>query len=130
MPGIFSEIQNTEIKVLIVDDEPNMAKAIQRILKSAGFNTRIAKSGIEAGIWLHYFSPDIMTLDIKMPDINGQQVLNYVRDLTQANSLKVIVVTGTSEQEINAMNLTGAVDIVYKPFRNKVLLEKVSNVSR
>jgi len=66
------------IKVLIVDDEPNMAKAIERTLSSAGFETYVASNGFEAGVCISEVVPDVMTLDMQMPEMDGAQVLEII----------------------------------------------------
>ncbi len=114
-----------EFKVLIVDDEPNMATAIQRTLRAAGFGTRVANSGLEAGIFLHYSVPDVITLDLRMPEMDGGKVLGYMKDVNEYVHVKVLVVTGMSDQDLQSMDLTGADGVLRKPFENNELVEKV-----
>ena len=67
------------INILIVEDQMEMSRAIERVLKRAGFETQIAGNGFIAGSMLHSFKPAIMTLDIKMPGLSGYEVLRYTR---------------------------------------------------
>ncbi len=114
-----------EFKVLIVDDEPNMAAAIQRTLRAAGFGTRVANSGLEAGIFLHYSAPDVMTLDLRMPEFGGQTVLKYMREVTEYAPIKVLIITGLPDQDLQSLDLTGAAGLLRKPFENDELVGKV-----
>lgn len=124
-----AKIRNDPIKVLIVDDEPNMANAINRTLKAAGFNTCVAKSGLEAGVWLHYFAPDVMTLDLQMPGISGREVLSFIGGLDDFANLKIVIVTGMSGQEVQSLNLAGVDGVLHKPFDNEELVRQVRELA-
>jgi len=113
-------------RVLIVDDEPNMARAIQRTLKAAGFDTIVATSGLEAGIYLHYSAPDVITLDMRMPDVDGRELLNFMRGLDDYANVKILVVTGMSDQDLLLLDLGNVDGVLQKPFDNDELVEKVT----
>jgi two-component system response regulator VicR len=113
------------IKILIVDDEVNVAKAIQRILDGAGFETYIATSGFEAGVWLGHIVPNIMTLDLNMPDLNGREIIAFIRKIPELSKTKILMVSGCSDQDLAETIQEGADDTLQKPFDNNTLIEKI-----
>ena len=115
-------------KVLIVEDLPEMAKAIERVLKRAGFDTKIAKNGFEAGDLLRSFQPALMTLDIKMPGLSGLEILKYTKSQTDFADLKIIVISAQEKQQLEEAVNCGADLALQKPFDNKVLVEAVSGL--
>ena len=72
IPAVFQEKNK---RVLIVDDDDAMAKAIRRVLKRKGYETLIAPDGFSAGAMLGTFIPHVVTLDLSMPGISGREVL-------------------------------------------------------
>lgn len=109
-------------RVLLVEDEPAMALAIKRVFARAGFETAIANDGFLAGSLLHTFKPHLMTLDIRMPGIDGFGVLRFLRETQLATPLKVLVVSGYSEEQLEQALALGAHGALGKPFDNQELL--------
>lgn len=125
---IPEELQKHSRRVLIVDDDASMAKSIQRVLRRAGFETEIAQDGFRAGILFETFTPNMMTLDLKMPGLAGLDVLEFVRNTEQLQNIKILVVSALSQKELEKALEAGADDILEKPFKNADLLEKVRNL--
>jgi len=123
---IPEELQRTTRKVLIVEDDDRMAKAIQRALVRAGFETEIAADGFKAGTLVTSFSPAVMTLDLKMPGLGGLEVLKTVRQDPALTTLKVLVVSAMPREELDEALAAGADDVLEKPFANKDLVQKVA----
>jgi len=109
-------------RVLVVDDEPAMALAIKRVFTRAGFETAIANDGFLAGSLLYTFKPHLMTLDILMPGIDGFAVLRLLREAQLPTPLKVLVVSGDSEEHLQQALALGAHGALCKPFDNEELL--------
>ena len=109
---IPEELQKASRRVLIVEDDEKMAKSIQRSLKRAGFDTRIAADGFEAGTLANTFEPAVMTLDLKMPGIGGLEVLKSIRANEALSDIKVLVVSAMSKKELNEAAEAGADDVV------------------
>ncbi len=122
------ELQPKNKKVLIVEDLPEMAKAIERLLKRAGFETKIAHNGFEAGELLRRFHPALMTLDIRMPGLSGFDVLKYTKSQDDFKFLKIIVVSAQDEQQLKEAVDCGADLAIQKPFDNAKLLAAVSEL--
>jgi two-component system response regulator VicR len=113
-------------RILIVDDDKPMAKSIQRILRAAGFETHLAYNGFEAGDALRSFLPELMTLDLSMPGLDGMEVLRYVRKEPDFSTLKILVISALPD--IDKALAAGADDILAKPFERQVLLEKIDTL--
>jgi excisionase family DNA binding protein len=122
---IPEEFLDRSRRVLIVEDDPAMAAAIQRTLRRAGFETRIASDGFRAGTLLGTFLPGVMTLDLRMPGIPGLDVLKFVRLAERLKDIRILVVSAMPRKELDEALAAGADDVLEKPFRNPDLLEKV-----
>ena len=115
-------------RILVVDDDVPMAKAISRVLKQAGYKTDIAGNGFIAGSMMQKFVPSVITLDLKMPGLNGFDVLEYVRNEPTLSNTKILVVSAQPEIELKQAIKMGADDSLAKPFDNKELLAKVAQL--
>jgi two-component system response regulator VicR len=120
---IPQEFQEFTRRILIVDDDKAMANSIRRILKSAGYETKLAHNGFEAGDALRSFVPQLMTLDLAMPGLDGMDVLRYVRSIPSLSSLKILVISALPDLE-KALD-EGADDMLTKPFEREELLNKI-----
>ena len=103
------------INVMVVDDEESVREGSQRILKRMGFEVRVAKRGDEGLEILEKARPAIVLLDLKMPGMDGMEVLERIKAVDP--EIQVIVITGyaTVETAIQAMK-QGAYDFIPKPF--------------
>jgi excisionase family DNA binding protein len=115
-------------RILIVDDDASMARAIQRVLRLAGYETLIATDGFQAGSLLHSFSPALMTLDLQMPGLDGFGVLRFLRESAPRPALRVLVISGESEQRLREARELGADETLVKPFINDQLLATVQGL--
>lgn len=114
--------------ILIVDDEPAVAHAIQRVLRGAGYNTVIALDGFEAGSELVRHKPQLMTLDLNMPGINGFEVIRQVRNKDDISNTKILVISSLEEPSLKDSLEKGADACLSKPFANAELLRKVKQL--
>jgi len=111
--------------VYVIDDDASVRKALERLLRSAGYDAVVFASAIE---FLDFTCPDIpgcLVLDIKMPQLNGLQLQDR---LAQRNIyLPIIFITGhgTVPDSVKAFK-AGAIDFLQKPFKDKEFLETVS----
>lgn len=115
-------------RALIADDEPNMAKAIARVLNGAGFETMIAGDGFVAGSLLQSFKPGLLTLDLRMPNLDGFGVLDYLHRSPPPFSLKVLVISAEASERLAAARAHGADEVLAKPFANEELLAAVERL--
>ncbi|OHC66452.1 MAG: response regulator [Rhodocyclales bacterium RIFCSPLOWO2_02_FULL_63_24] len=114
-------------RILIVEDEPDMARAMSRVLKRAGFETASAGDGFQAGLMLHSYQPGLMTLDLRMPGVDGFAVLRSLREKPLPFSCKVLVVSADTARLDQARAL-GADGVLAKPFANAELLSAVRSL--
>lgn len=113
-------------RVLVVDDDAAMANSIARTLRAAGFETRTAPDGFRAGDALRSFLPAAMTLDLKMPGLDGFQVLEHVRGDPELARIKVLVVSSLPETRLQAAVAAGADGALAKPFDGADLVARVN----
>ncbi|UTA48615.1 response regulator [Simiduia sp. 21SJ11W-1] len=122
------ELVGANNRVLIIEDQPEMAAAIRRTLKRAGYEVEVAKDGFIAGTLLMRHNPALVTLDLKMPGMDGYQVLNFIREQEDHSQVKVLVISAETREGLNRAMTAGADDILPKPFDNSELLTKVAEL--
>lgn len=114
--------------VLIVDDEPQVARAIKRVLKTAGYDTSMASDGFRAGSKLVRERPRLMTLDLSMPGLDGFEVIRFVRETEDISATKILVISALEEEQLKRSVACGADRYLQKPFSNAALLAAVANL--
>jgi len=115
--------------VLAVDDDPVMCKLLRMILEPKGFEVLEALSGVKGLMVTKRELPDVVLLDIMMPDIDGFDVCRELKLDPKTKDIPIIFVTAMSGQEHldRGMSL-GAQGYITKPFRPEVLIEKLYEV--
>ena len=124
----MSELKMQNQKILVVDDEERMARFIRLNLEHDGFQVIEAYRGQEAMDKLRTTLPDLILLDIMMPDIDGFEVLKMIREVS---SVPVIMLTAKGEEDDKVKGLElGADDYITKPFSPRELVSRVKAVLR
>ena len=115
-------------KVLIVEDEKSIAHFISTILSSNGYDPLLARTGTEAMTMISSHCPDLVILDLGLPDMDGIEIL---RSLREWSSLPVVVVSARSHErdKVEALDL-GADDYLTKPFMTRELLARIRALLR
>lgn len=115
-------------KILIVDDDENICEVIKMYVESSGYDTRVCHNGREAEeIFLEY-KPDLVLLDIMLPNIDGVDVLKWIR---KEYETPVIMLTAKGETFDKVLGLElGADDYIVKPFEPKEMLARMKAVLR
>lgn len=112
--------------ILVVDDDVDLSGIIRLILTSAGFDTHVANSGQEALDWLTGNRPDLVLLDLMMPDINGFTILRKMRANEPTKQLPVVVLTAKADQETrDETRSMGADEFLTKPINANSLIDHV-----
>lgn len=124
-----AELQQVSQKALIVDDDVAMASAIARVFKRMGWQVEQAHDGFEAGMLLASFEPNIMTLDLKMPFMNGFNVLAVSRQKFKHQNLKILVISAQGQRELDKALAKGADAILEKPFENETLKQLINQLT-
>jgi DNA-binding NtrC family response regulator len=115
---------NVQIRVLIADDEVEFIATLGARLKLRGFETTTVSSGIAALEAIEQDPPDVLILDLKMPDLNGLEVLAKVKEDFPA--IEVIMLTGHGSFEAGKEGMEqGAFDYIMKPVDLNQLIGKI-----
>jgi DNA-binding response OmpR family regulator len=124
----MQEKSSRKYRILVVDDERRMVGFIRLNLEQDGFQVIEAYNGTEALDRLRDSLPDLILLDVMMPDINGFEVLRTIREVSQ---VPVIMLTAKGEEDdvVKGLEL-GADDYVTKPFSPRELVSRVKAVLR
>jgi excisionase family DNA binding protein len=115
-------------RVLVVEDDEPMAESIARLLRANGYEVRVALDGFQAGDALRAFLPAVMTLDLRMPGIDGFQVLDYVRQDPELARLKILVLSSLPEERLRQAVAAGADDALAKPFEAAELVRRIETL--
>ena len=120
-------LESGKRKVLIVDDDVELVELLKYVFDRDGrFETRTVNNGFDAGMQVKEFRPDVMVLDVMLPDINGKEVCQRVRSDKILDAVKIICISGMVEQDkISELIDAGADDFMNKPFTVDSLLERV-----
>lgn len=115
---------SNQARILVIDDDENITKVVAAILRDKGYSVDIAGSGNEAIKKTQKNHYDLMLIDIRLPDIDGTELLTKIRDTTP--KIRKIIVTGypTLNNAVTAVN-KGADAYVMKPFDVEKMLETV-----
>ena len=112
------------INVLVVDDETDLLKFIQRRLSRRNMEVQVASSGREALLLLAETPVDVVVLDVKMPEMNGIETLKEIRK--RYSEVEVIMLTGHGSMQSGIEGIShGAYDYMLKPFSIDDLLERI-----
>jgi len=117
---------SSDKKILAVDDENDVLLIIKTALISEGFEVRTASSGTDALAQTQDFTPDLIILDMMMPEMSGFDVLTQMRELPALKQTPVIFLTGVSDKDKirDAIN-AGVTYYIIKPFEFHDLISKV-----
>ncbi|QCK13487.1 response regulator transcription factor [Mangrovivirga cuniculi] len=119
----------TDKKILIVDDEPDVVELLSYNFNSAGYQVQEATNGKEAIDIAKNFNPDLIILDIMMPDIDGVETCRQIRNIPKFKETFVFFLTARSEEysEVAAFDVGGD-DYIIKPIKPRALLKKVESL--
>ena len=112
--------------MLIVDDDVELVELLVDVFERDGrFDIRTANNGFDAGMLVKEFRPDLVVLDVMLPDINGKEVCQRVRSDDTLEAVKIICISGMVEQDkIAELRESGANDFMHKPFAVEKLLDR------
>ena len=103
-------------KVLIVEDEENERTGLAELVSAWGYRAETARDGAEGLEKVTNWSPSIVVTDLKMPRINGFEVLEWIRQQPSLNALRVVVLTASDEmRDVNRAYQLGANSFLVKP---------------
>jgi two-component system response regulator PilR (NtrC family) len=109
-------MEERKSKILVIEDEKNMREILKILLEGEGYEVSIAKDGTEGLAWLNRDIFDLIITDIKMPGVDGFQILKKAQEVSPETLVMMITAFGTTESAIEAMKF-GAYDYIHKPFK-------------
>jgi excisionase family DNA binding protein len=120
-------LESGKRKVLVVDDDEELVELITDVLESDGrFEVRIANNGFDAGMMVKEYRPDLIVLDVMLPDINGKEVCQRVRSDESLDGVRIICISGMVEDDkIDELKQAGADDFLHKPFEVEQLINRM-----
>lgn len=119
---------NDKKKILIVDDDKDIVKIVTTMLEGRGWDVNAAYNGHEALDVVNQSRPDIILLDIMMPEMNGIEVLKRIKKIDAGTRIVMITAFGDVESYLDSMEL-GAYEYINKPFETDELLEMIEKIS-
>lgn len=114
--------------ILLVDDETSIQKAVQPLLRSRGYDVQVARTAREAMDSFTRYKPDLVILDLGLPDADGLEVCRWIRGRSEA-PIVVLSARGAERDKVKALD-EGADDFVTKPFGPEELLARVRSALR
>lgn len=120
-------LESGKREILLVDDDTDLVDVLYSALREDGrFEVRVANNGFDAGMMVKEFRPDLIVLDVMLPDINGREVCQRVRNDSQLEEVKIICISGMVEADkIDELKESGADDFLQKPFETDELIDRV-----
>jgi len=114
-------------KVLLVDDDVELVEVMTKFLEEDGrFEVKIATTGFDAGMLVKEYRPDMLVLDVMLPDINGKEVCQRVRADSTMEEVRILCISGMIEDDkIQDLRLAGADDFMHKPFDAEQLIDRM-----
>ena len=114
------------VKILLIEDHPATAEAMVTILKMKGIETEVAFEGITGLQKAVSGNPDLILLDVMMPELNGIEVLKRLKADSKTSNIPVVIASvKATEEDIKLGKESGAVDYITKPFAPDILLETI-----
>lgn len=116
----------SECKIMIVDDDPVVIRLVGSILKTAGYSITSARDGLEALVKIKAEKPDLVILDIMMPEINGYDVCYQLRFNADYERVPILLLTAREKELEDNVALRANIEYLLKPADPELLLDKVS----
>jgi len=118
-------------RILVVDDEKDIAELLELNLTRQGYDVATAADGRSGLAWIKDWSPDLVVLDVMMPELSGTEVASRVRSDPATAGIPILMLTAKGEEIDEVVGLTvGADDYVTKPFSVKVLMARIEALLR
>jgi excisionase family DNA binding protein len=123
-------LESGKRKLLLVDDDRDLVDLLLKFFQEDGrFEVRTASNGFEAGMMVKEYRPDIILLDVMLPDINGKEVCHRVRADASLEEVRILCMSGLIEEEkVQELRLAGADDFLHKPFEFEELMDRMCSL--
>ena len=121
-------IGTTLKKILVVDDDRAITTLLQGLLTSNGYEVIVAYDGLDGMVQVKKVIPDLIILDIMMPEINGYDVCRDLKFDAKYKHITIILLTSRDRELDPRIGQLMGIDYMHKPIDSKLLLEKVQKV--
>jgi len=123
-------LESGKRKVLLVDDDVELVELMTKVLEEDGrFEVRVATTGFDAGMMVKEYRPDMIVLDVMLPDINGKEVCHRVRADSTLEDVRILCISGMIEEDkVQDLKLSGADDFLPKPFEIEDLIDRMCSM--
>jgi excisionase family DNA binding protein len=123
-------LESGKRKVLLVDDDVELVELMTKVLEEDGrFEVRVATTGFDAGMMVKEYRPDLIVLDVMLPDINGKEVCHRVRADSTLEDVRILCISGMIEEDkVQDLKLSGADDFLPKPFEIDDLIDRMCSM--
>ena len=115
-------------KVLVVDDDPVVVRLVKEFLKAQGHAVETAKDGIDAMILVKKEIPDLIVLDIMMPELNGYDVLRTLKFTDEYKEIPVLLLTSREQELDKRIGEMMGIDYLQKPVNREAFVEKIQKI--
>lgn len=124
-------MNNSSIKILLVDDEADILEILEYNLKQEGYNVYTAENGVQAIQKAKEINPDLIILDVMMPEMDGIEACGHIRALPELKNTIITFLTARAEDYSQIAGFdAGADDYIAKPIKPKVLISKIKGLLR
>ncbi len=126
----LDQLESGKRRVLVVDDDEAIVEMFTELLERDGrFEVRTASTGYDAGIVTEQFRPDLLLLDFKLPDINGNAVCRTIRANSNYEHIKIIAISGVADpDEVQELLAAGANEFIRKPFDINMVIGRMTEL--
>ncbi len=111
--------------ICVVDDDPTITTLVESLLKKQGYNVVCASDGLDALVKIKKEHPDLIILDVMMPEINGYDVCYQLRFNKEFEKVPIILLTSREQEIDDELGKRSGIEYLQKPVNAKVLLEKI-----
>jgi two-component system, OmpR family, phosphate regulon response regulator PhoB len=119
------------IRVLVIEDDPDVAEVIEVVLKNEGYKVSICHEGEEGLELARVEIPDVLLLDWVLPNLSGLEICRRMRRIPETQAIPIVMLTARAEEDDKIRGLdTGADDYISKPFSNRELVARINAVMR
>jgi DNA-binding response OmpR family regulator len=123
------EASNRPVRVLVVEDDRDIAEALQRSLRMEGYEVRVAFDGVAALDEARAFVPDLLILDLGLPRLDGTEVARRLREASEEVPILILTARDALDSRVEGLDL-GADDYLVKPFERRELLARMRALLR
>lgn len=119
----------SEKKILVVDDDPYILMSLEYLMQKNGYKVIVARNGTEARELVQEERPDLVILDIMMPDIDGYEICRFIKQSPELNHILVVFLSAKTRDADQKRGMeAGAALYVFKPFATRALIKEINQL--